>query len=65
MTNIKWLGPYTPTDRHADSVTIDHIIDLRKQILALEKRIENLQEVVRYQHKHILELIEGLDDKSC
>jgi hypothetical protein len=27
-------------DRHADTITMDHIIELRKEILKLEKRVE-------------------------
>jgi hypothetical protein len=44
MTEKGWLGPYAPTDRHADKVTMDHIIDLRRRVLELEKiviRLEN------------------------
>lgn len=37
-----WTGPYAPKDRHADSVTIDHIIDLRKRVALLEKQLENV-----------------------
>ena len=29
-SEIRWLGPYAPTDRHADEVTLDHLIELRK-----------------------------------
>lgn len=29
------------TNRHADSVTIDHVIALRREILRLEKRLED------------------------
>ena len=38
----EWSGPYAPKDRHADNVTIDHIIDLRKRVALLEKQLENV-----------------------
>jgi hypothetical protein len=43
MTEKGWLGPYTPADRHADKVTIDHIIDLRRRVSDLEKDIMRLE----------------------
>ena len=27
----RWLGPYAPTDRHADDVTLSHVIALRRE----------------------------------
>jgi len=43
MTEKGWLGPYAPADRHADKVTIDHIIDLRRRIADLEKDVIKLE----------------------
>jgi hypothetical protein len=43
MTEKGWLGPYAPTDRHADKVTMDHIIDLRRRVLELEKIVMRLE----------------------
>lgn len=43
MTEKGWLGPYAPADRHADKVTIDHIIDLRRKIADLEKAVIRLE----------------------
>lgn len=31
MSNIRWLGPYKPGDRHADDITISELIRLRKE----------------------------------
>ena len=28
---VRWLGPYAPTDRHADDVTLSHVIALRRE----------------------------------
>ena len=60
---VKWIGPYPPTEgniavRHADPITIDHIIELRKDILKLEKRIEVLQDVVKDNHNFTKEVYE-------
>ncbi|NDC83725.1 hypothetical protein EB093_08720 [bacterium] len=41
MQEVKWLGPYEPETRHADPVTIDHIIELRKQLREMEKQRDN------------------------
>jgi hypothetical protein len=43
MTEKGWLGPYAPTDRYADKVTMDHIIDLRRRVLELEKIVMRLE----------------------
>jgi hypothetical protein len=31
MANIRWLGPYAPSDRHADDATMAEIVRLRKE----------------------------------
>ena len=31
MSNIRWLGPYAPSDRHADDVTVSEMVRLRKE----------------------------------
>lgn len=41
MNNIRWLGPYEPEDRHADTVTLDHVIELRKRLAEAERQREN------------------------
>lgn len=41
MSEIRWLGPYAPEDRHADTVTLDHVIDLRKRLAEAERQREN------------------------
>lgn len=51
---IRWLGPYKETDRFADRVTIDHVIELRK-------RIEVLQKVVQEQHE-FMKMVESRAD---
>lgn len=39
--NIRWLGPYEPEDRHADTVTLDHLIELRKKLAEAESQRDN------------------------
>lgn len=41
MSEVRWLGPYAPEDRHADDQTIDHIIALRKQLEVAETQMHN------------------------
>lgn len=38
-SDIRWLGPYAPTDRHADDVTLSHIVELRKKVADLEGQL--------------------------
>jgi len=41
MSEIRWLGPYAPEDRHADTVTLDHLIELRKKLAEAESQRDN------------------------
>lgn len=41
MAEVRWLGPYAPEDRHADNVTLEHIIALRKQLEIAERQMNN------------------------
>ena len=41
MSEIRWLGPYAPDDRHADTVTLDHLIELRKKLAEAENQRDN------------------------
>jgi hypothetical protein len=34
-----WLGPYAPTSRHADDITLNDYIQLRKKVIELEGQI--------------------------
>jgi hypothetical protein len=43
MTEKGWVGPYAPSDRYADKTTMDHIIDLRRRLLDLEKAVVRLE----------------------
>lgn len=41
MSEIRWLGPYAPEDRHADTLTLDHLIELRKKLAEAENQRDN------------------------
>ena len=41
MSEIRWLGPYAPDNRHADTVTLDHLIELRKKLAEAENQRDN------------------------
>ena len=43
MSDIRWLGPYAPTDRHADDVTLAHVVELRKKVAEQQRHIANLE----------------------
>ena len=43
-------------ERHADPVTIDHIIELRKRITALEKKLEDKDHHLKNALDAVLEL---------
>ena len=56
MSNVRWLGPYTGNDRHADSKTIDYIIDLRKRLQEAERQRDNAVAQCEKQYKEIWRL---------
>lgn len=52
MAEVRWLGPYAPEDRHADSETIDHIIALRRLLALAEGQRDNaLDAAIAAMHK--------------
>lgn len=65
MSDARWLGPYAETDRHADKVTIQDIVDLRKKVTELEDYLSNLEKYVVYLEAGIvdIEMAEGLGRK--
>jgi len=65
---IRWIGPYMPNlksdieyaKRHADEVTIDHIVDLRKRLMEAEGKVlevsrqrDNALDMVMTLHKQL------------
>lgn len=47
--------------RHADPVTIGHVVELRKKLAEAERQRDNALNVVRDLHKQIRKLREQLD----
>jgi len=52
---VNWLGPYAPTDRHADDRTIDHIIELRKNLAEAERQRDNALDMLMHYYKMLKE----------
>jgi hypothetical protein len=44
--NIKWLGPYEPTERHADDVTLNELIKLRVENEKLRQVLRKISEIM-------------------
>lgn len=62
MTEIRWLGPYAPEERHADTVTLDHVIDLRKRLAEAERQRDNALDVVMTLRKGLVDVYYGTDE---
>lgn len=39
---VVWLGPYKPTDRHADDVTLDHYVKLVRKVQVYEDALTKI-----------------------
>jgi regulator of replication initiation timing len=56
MSNeLRWLGPYAPTDRHADDVTLQELVRLRVEN-------EKLREALETFANNVKETNEGIDE---
>ena len=64
--DIRWLGPYAPADRHADDLTIAHVVELRRKVAELEEQLARVMSwVVPMQRENSLlrkKLLEDGDD---
>ena len=40
--SVQWLGPYKPTDRHADDVTLSELVRLRKLAMTYREALINI-----------------------
>ena len=64
--DIRWLGPYAPADRHADDLTIAHVVELRRKVAELEEQLARVMSwVVPMQRENASlrkKLLEGNDD---
>jgi len=65
-SDIRWLGPYAPADRHADDITLNHVVELRRKVAELEDQLARVMSwVIPMQRENILlrkKLMEGNDD---
>lgn len=81
---IRWSGPYPQKDkgprseplRHADSITMDHIIELRNKIHEQEKYIQNyerhlfkirrtlvdIRDIIRHSDEPATEILRVIED---
>ena len=62
---VKWLGPYAPADRHADDVTLAHVVELRKKVAELEEQLARVMSwVIPMQRENVLlrKKLTGNDD---
>jgi CO dehydrogenase/acetyl-CoA synthase epsilon subunit len=59
----RWLGPYKPTDRYADPVTLDHIVKLKKHIEILETQLSKALDKCVDQEKTIKSIKSLVRDK--
>jgi hypothetical protein len=60
MTQKGWLGPYPPTARHADDVTLADLIDLRKRLAEAEMQRDNALAAVTKLHHENKRLIDWM-----
>jgi hypothetical protein len=65
-SDIRWLGPYAPADRHADDITLTHVVELRRKVAELDEQLARVMSwVIPMQRENILlrkKLMEGNDD---
>lgn len=39
---VIWLGPYKPSDRHADDITLDHYVKLVRKVQLYEDALSKI-----------------------
>ena len=65
-SDIRWLGPYAPAERHADDVTLAHVVELRKKVAELDEQLARVMSWVipmqRENESLRKKLLEGNDD---
>ena len=53
--DIRWLGPYAPADRHADDLTIAHVVELRRKVAELEEQLARVMSwVIPMQRENVV-----------
>jgi predicted NUDIX family phosphoesterase len=54
-SDIRWLGPYAPAERHADDVTLAHVVELRKKVAELDEQLARVMSwVIPMQRENVL-----------
>ena len=64
-SDIRWLGPYAPAERHADDVTLAQVVELRKKVAELEEQLARVMSwVIPMQRENVLlrKKLTGNDD---
>jgi hypothetical protein len=63
-SDIRWLGPYAPADRHADDMTLAHIVQLRKKVAELEEQLARVMSWVIPMQRENERLRESLKERG-
>ena len=63
-SDIRWLGPYVPADRHADDMTLAHIVQLRKKVAELEEQLARVMSWVIPMQRENERLRESLKERG-
>jgi len=62
-SKVRWLGPYAPTDRHADDVTLAELVRLRVENQKLDEDLNFFAMQITILHDTIADLKNSLADK--
>ena len=63
-SDIRWLGPYAPADRHVDDMTLAHIVQLRKKVAELEEQLARVMSWVIPMQRENERLRESLKERG-
>ena len=63
-SDIRWLGPYAPADRHGDDITLAHIVQLRKKVAELEEQLARVMSWVIPMQRENERLRESLKERG-
>ena len=63
-SDIRWLGPYAPADRHVDDMTLAHIVQLRKKVAELEEQLARVMSWVIPMQRENEQLRESLKERG-
>ena len=63
-SDIRWLGPYAPADRHVDDMTLAYIVQLRKKVAELEEQLARVMSWVIPMQRENERLRESLKERG-